>query len=337
MVRALFRIISVVCVAVSAYADAAKEQRCTDLGSACICSDTLDVNDGSVSAPHDWTNSPDASECAVFDWSGGNIFQSTGASVGMPAGSSVGFVQDLANTGFHEFYGDKTPNGPARECLRWYVKHSSTIDRACTTNNHKMITVQGTDPGGSHNAFQLEEPDNASCGSGTPFNDFEAFSAIGDIDDGTNCSAYQSLCDDSPIQSTHDFGPGDCISNWCRIEVCLTTRGQGGDLGTAGAGPYWAESYVLPLDGSTESFRRTYMGDSTWDNCLGGGGACSPDQFAINMLIDTGSADYWISHVLQARWSTDAAQRIGAASEMEGSATVSGTLVGGKLSGGKIR
>lgn len=305
----------------SALADSAKEQRCTDLGSNCVCSDTLDVNAGSISAPHDWTNSPEASDCDAWDWSGGNIVSRSAASVGVPSGSSVTWVQDLINTGYHDFSGDSSPQGPARECLRWYVKHSPGIDRACATNNHKMITIQGTDPGGSHNAFELEERDNASCGSSAPFNQFYAFSAIGETDVSTDCGPYQSKCNDSPPVSTHSYGPGDCINNWCRIEICLATRGEGGNLGVAGAGPYWVESYILPLDGSsTESFRRTYMGDRSWDHCVGGG-ACSPDYFSVNMLIDTGSDSYWISHLMQARWGSDAGQRIGASTEFEGSGT----------------
>lgn len=308
-------------------ADFAKERRCTDLGAACKCSETLDVDQGvftMVGSNYDFPNTPTASDCDHFEWSG--TMRSVAAPlVGMPVGSTVAFVQSLASVGTQTFSGGGGNNyltGPVKECIRWYTKNTNAIGHSSQAQGCNDKFFFGRNYNVPTDSFSIEEIDSPACGSGPPFPAYRGYSDLA-IDSGESCAAYGSLCSDSHTSSsTLTYGPGDAINNWMRAEVCFTTRGvAGGNLGAVNGGPYWAEVMLKPLDGvSPEVLTRFWLGKTVW--------ASRRPAMYIDMDIDHDAGDYWISSVMQANWATDdglginSAQRIGPSAELEGAGAV---------------
>jgi hypothetical protein len=305
-----------------ASANSAVEQRCTDLGvynastnpnGACVGSETMDVNENGgapFSAMHNWSNSPSSSEFKLNDFSGTMQSVPIANAGARPSGNVVQYVTDLASTGFQMISArtDRNFSKPARECLRWYVKHSTSIYGSNGSGcNHKLLFMK-------NGGFALEEQDR-SCTSGGPYGPLVFYSDHGETQ---TCTAG-ALCADSVLAGagylSPSYSPSDCMNNWCRVEVCATTRNvPGADLTQANKGPYWGEVYVKPLDGRPEGSGRVWLGLNGFlsDGHIG---------IELNNDIQQGSASYWISYVMQAGWNTDSGQRIGAATEFEGGGT----------------
>jgi hypothetical protein len=353
-------------------------------GDTCICSEPLDANDDPSDSPNNWSDSPAASDCEPLSgansWGGPVVgMESVATSVPGAETPAAGtnppsFVQNAGNGEFHGLGAGQNgenpcPVGSERCCTRYYARFADDNDAPCRFNNWKMFTVQGV-LAGSFNVVQLggKDQEAPACDNtpGPPWGKFKVASSVGSNDQSvTSCEVgdcgdcttgdYEAKCLDSGEDSGFGdwlswrvegftYGPDDCFDNYCRIEACLTTREEGGDLGADDPGPVWTDVWIKPLDdASPEEYHRVFTGDSDWSNGCSGG-ACQPSYFGVNLLQETTTTPFYVSHIMHASFGTDkdqgaaadSTQRIGASVEFEGPAT-SGSLTGGSLTGGSLK
>lgn len=301
---------------VLAYGPNGEEDRCTELGVNCDCSETHDTV-----APHyvtsafppggcggffcvNPTNSTGASlECGPsvapgYFWITGSTSQNPGTfwsivpETGMPPGNTVTNVW-RANTHGGGAHSEGTVSGDItsatrRLCQRIYKKFSSDYSLYPDCNNKVMEIDWG--------GFEYQS-------STTTAGSVIAISVVG------AGSGFRGTL--APVGDS--ITPADCVNTWCRIEQCADGNIQ---AGTSLVGDF----YVDTTDGAKHAERTAInIGSGTggisfiWPENLhrefsGGGTACN------------GTAEY--SHVMQASWDTAAGQRIGPAREVEGTGSV---------------
>lgn len=274
------------------------EQRCDELGDACLMSETLDTEEYvSVNAQDiDFANS--TSKEATRAWTRHSVepVHTGDARVAMPAGSSVSWVLQSNEwghgTGHMNLSSDIVPPGTRRLCVRSYIRFSEDF----------VSMGQGTDTGycGANKIMELFHGSTDVQLSNTGGDNIQLW-----------CGPY-STC---PVSNELDeaqlaggAGIAACTHSWCRAEMCLS-----GDV--AGSGPNALEGYVEQVgvaNPGRKEFVRTNVGHTH--------GALSEIWPATGYRQCEGSdlGVKWISHAMVAAWPSDEGQFVGRSREVEG-------------------
>jgi len=325
---------------------ASPEQRCTDLGANCICSEPLNTTTYTVVPGTNFAFNPADSttkECAVEGLAGAVYeidpnenpdVRATNDSTVMnrlPPGHTNSFVLrgPIDNTVGLLFIGTKLkPSDPtARVAIRAYVFYSPTFNFHNDTNPAFQ---------GCNNSGKIWQPwPSSSPGSG-PILQSSA--------DGIGWGAY-SWARYSPFIDCCTLGPGydpaSLVSSdgkrgrWWRTELIITKRDSGGVQFKAyfkdvtNNGPEFVAWDTSKACGTTPEPPGCGPGTG-WTSVMATG--LIPPSVVDNLLLDgfrdkgtgtscTGFAAY--AHIMVAGWNTDAGQRIGPAKEIEGGGTAS--------------
>jgi len=198
------------------------EQRCTDLGQACICSEPLDFTEAVGTIPFDPpdTEGAGAKECkggpTLFgDESRLQINRIAGSSIGLPGVTSVLEAPASADWSIREWNRDMTGK---TWCERHYLRWTTDYENPCNgcPDDKRVKGPRNQKPqGGAHPDFQSgwnlgsNGSFNWSCqgGFGTPFGKCTNAQASGDY-----------------------IGFADCKGSWCRIEHCFDHNSSTGAL-----------------------------------------------------------------------------------------------------------
>ncbi len=275
----------------------AQEERCTELGASCICSEPF--NAGSFESyqcdRRSCMNPSDTNqkECSGefrhgYSWYGGDALEvvaTPGTAENLPAGNSVDYVwrsHDEGNNVHHVMHAGGVTNSTRRICTRHYFKTSSDYndgEGSCSNRKHidfakgggaRVFFVRDQGPG-----YRLEMP------------------------------GYRTAPDN--VWGAGDLMNADCRTGWCRVELCIDGDVQNlRDLSVDG--------YIQQVGGPKRSeFPRKFIG-----NAPGGDGY--QDSWLLNMYREGSGCRGWrqFSHVMFAGWNSASGQYIGPACEMEG-------------------
>ncbi len=306
---------------------AANEARCTELGTNCIGSEPL--NTATYTDPvdnHNWnpsdTNSPDK-ELNLEGGTGdvintsGTVSTLTGVTTGemftaMPATKSASIVY-LAkgpvggSAGFigHSFSG---ASPTARRAYRWYEYYSTDFqleNGACT--NHSKIVQFGRQP--SLSAI--------ISGNGS----YLIYGWIGWMTDPLDCCVRGPGANTAAYEGT--YTQANIRGKWFRFELIITnvlTTGSTSVIQLYMRNITDGTDEVLLIDTSTPT---TQAVGTDWTSTFATTlkpVATALDQMWIDSFVNgTCAGFHGFTHLLAAAWSTDAGQRIGAATEIEGS------------------
>jgi hypothetical protein len=286
----------------------AEEQRCIDLASNCICSEPFQMT--SFSSGPDFWNPTDSTtkECSVEDAVHGasivrtasDITSSTNATAlsKLPGGNTVSrFVRagaDHEGT-FYAGHGLAVSSSYVRLAARWYIWHTAAFDFKLenTCENSKIAQF-----------------DNGALvdytSGGTGFHTYNYLSFTPSVD-----------CCVSGPGPDHDVAAGDMKGKWWRWEVVLTNR-NGPD--------FRIEMYAKNVTDNTAELKVIDLWDDPSVDNLTPPSLMSQITSNNHRFASTGSCNGWIglSHYMMAGWTTNAGQRIGAASEVEGGVGASG-------------
>jgi hypothetical protein len=215
----------------------------------------------------------------------------------MPAGNVVNYV--WRKTGSTQSSNDTVSgavpaSGQKRLCVRYYAKFSQdfhSYDTAPNCTREKIQELQVRPTSGAQ--FQSEVQGNPDS--------FHIFWSIGE----------------NLTRSGADYGPNNCVNNWCRLEMCFGA--VTGDIPGGGTG--LPEAWVQPIDGSSPE-NHYYLASGT-PQAFRGPTADTYGAWIINAYNqDNCSANVrYISYAMAASWGTNNGQRIGAAPEVEGAGT----------------
>lgn len=293
----------------------AEEQRCKDLGAACICSEPLNTNSFTLSGgdslnPTD-TNSKQCSNggtSAMTMKAGESAFLIPTAETGMPAGNSVNWVWRNNHTYGPALEGNgNTPlrSSTKRVCYRYYTRFSENYDGG-------DIRVNPSSPNCDVGKFSQIQWTPAGYFVGVGSGGRKGRSSAPSLQ-------YNWSGVNRKLSETGPLTYADCYGNWCRFEMCVS-----GDF-AGGTGNFFAEGHMIRLsDSKRVDWIRTNMGTGTpglnlafrWIyesyrensslSCTNGG---SPSSYAS-----------WreASHLMQAEFTADAGTFIGPAYEIEG-------------------
>ena len=298
----------------------AEEQRCTELGSNCDCSEPLGGSFSVTDIGGSWLTNPDNSvgdlQCgnSTGDFFDGNkdpnIYLTNVPASGMPAGSSVTEVYRWsATTGIMTGSGrtDKVTSTTRRLCQRVYMKFSSDFSRWTDCNNKIMEMVW-------HN--------NGSIQSSTSAQDSPILLRVTETFPNSDFGNH--------FPGPDQIGIDQCITTWCRIELCVSGNIQAGTNMTA-------DFYVSTTDGQLQASK---TGISLGDTGTGTLYLLWPLNIFREPAFGTCQGYRELSHVMQASWDTDSGQTIGPAYEIEGSGggqPARKHLRGGGFSGGALK
>lgn len=347
-VIALGILISVWCLSGDVYA-AGNESRCDALGSNCICSEPLNTNSYSTISTF-WKNPADTTtkECAVEGVAGGAMEVSSGfgaaassgaAITALPAAHTNTWVYQTPNGGgTSNFFGSTVPDGSltARRSIRFYFYYSSDY----------TITGDGTGATNCNSGKMAQFGRNVWEG---PLWVNEGVWSFYDINASLGWNqTVDPCCSDGVGPGNYQTGPNDADTKgrWWRVEI-ITHNSN-----TTGPGTYF-EMFIKDVTNNGPELHvidtsQTRTSPSAWTstNATTLHPTGNLNFYAVNMFRGdlgtppndcVGQASY--SHLLIAGWDTDADQRIGAATEIEGSggSTYSGSLSGGFLMQGVVR
>lgn len=310
------------CLFILQPAAAAPEQRCTDLGGNCVCSEPMDVKDGSAVQNH-WNPSDSTKkQCEA-----GEGFWGCSEPDTLPQHLNPKAVSDLDFGGMHppsyvleQLHGYcDSPNmksantGARRRCARWYERFGK--DYLCAINvdaepscggNHitgKMFDTTGT--GGESTDHQLviqaKETTDPYCGAPGHCGPFQ-FQSDDPTNGGEESFTFQTMSPDKCRADANGKG------GWCRMELCIGSIDH--DL-TTGGNRYYEVRVKQLSTGLTETIKSThtrlfntgvnYFRLNAWNNQTG----------------ETARIEF--SHFMEASYATDSGQWIGPAIEIEGS------------------
>lgn len=285
----------------------AQEQRCLDLGANCVCSEPLNTNamgfDGTLYFNPGDSNSK---QCAGERNTGESMLGYNGSSftavapTGLPAG--INYVWETRRA--RSAQGSKVTDPAVRRvCHRAYVKYSSDYQwkdqgsgGTCDANKAAEVHYSGGPPGGSALHWDFAEGGDAwrltiiNFGGQAPYN--------------TAHSGPISL--------------DDCKGEWCRLEICESGEIKAGKNLSA-------EAYVTVVTGAKAGQQEVWAKRSIGDKAVGTTDYDTP--WILNLYRQGQCAGVkQITHSMQAAWTSDSGQLIGAAQEVEGA--------GGGTSGG---
>jgi hypothetical protein len=304
----------------------AAEQRCTDLGANCVCSEPLNTNSftQSITGGGAWYNPVDSTtkECkdgynvpaggAVLVTVARDLFGSNSGEeiTNLPAGHTNTWVSRRPNGhagGWETGAGYGTmPPGKARFAARWYIYYSAVYDfafeNACTngtianilndSGNHGLtLTAQGGVPAAYNFIFWTPSQDCCNSGPARNFLDLRA------------------------------TGKG----KWWRFEV-IVMRPNGDGNAVHGTGTV-VELYMKNVTDNGPELKVIDTTVTTQGNPILLAQSSADKTFNLRPFSSIIAHPYRagtcagfnaISHYMAAAWDTDAGQRIGAAVEIEG-------------------
>lgn len=284
---------------------AAAEKRCTDLGSDCICSEPMNVNDGTLS-PSGWnpSDSPSSTECRSrfmeSSCSSGSLTTTRIDDLDYGGSNPPGFA--FRSTGTECFTWlvgeDGAPGADQRLCSRFYVRVDNNFVGAgqknggCPREDFKMWDMCNGHP----NCSQMTENTGSGCGSAGNYHRW-----VLNVD---SLSIENNYFLTSPDNFSWEGCRKDASGNggWCRVEICAS-----GDLDGNGSKQYQAK--VTALDSG-----RVAQATST------AASGAPLDQFHFNFDLEGNApAGYEVAYYMEASWPSNSGQFIGPAAEIEGS------------------
>jgi hypothetical protein len=270
---------------------AAAEQRCNELGAACLCSERFNTNQFSTSNST-WMNPTDSNpkQCEEIGGTGTavtptNWSQHTGASVGLPQLSYVWATK----SGWT--FGRPITSATRRLAVRYYFRFSSDFQYgetgSCGSSKLSQIAWNAT------NQHTPEFQWAGLVGPKAPAIRVQGFSS-------NNYEAWNA-----PVVFEGGFTYDVCKTRWCRLEMIVS-----GDV-LAGRNIFVEGSVVAVGTNQRAVTPRTAVGSASGSHSVvypepvNGfrGGSCAGTRY--------------ISHQVQAAWTSDAGQTIGAAREIE--------------------
>lgn len=287
------------------------EQRCTDLGSACICSEPLQAT-SYPEGTNDFKNPNDTSsqECSQDGVTGGaitrtadDVVASTDATAlaALPAGHSVArFVRasDAHEGTFNLGHNTAVASSMVRLAARWYIYRTPTFDfQGEVTCDNSKITE-----------FNNDSRVDVTTDAGTA--NFHTYNYL-------TFSPSVDCCVSGPAGSGGNTMPtSDMKGKWWRYEVVMTNR----------AGPdYRMQFYGRNVtDNDAELEIIDLWNNPNVDNLtppsLMSQIFSNNHRFHNEVTHPGGACRGWIglSHYMMAGWDSNAGQRIDAASEVEG-------------------
>jgi hypothetical protein len=303
---------------------AGNEARCDELGANCICSEPMNTSTWTDALNSIWFNPSDTTtkQCSSsgvvaggFLEDGSGFTDYSGVSSGeqitnLPAAHTNTYVLKIADgqggtAAGHRFSGgDPT----ARRAIRFYKYYSSSpaydwVGGACLNSN--KIAQGGW---------------NGALTGGPMFTETAGTWSFYDINTAYGHNESVDCCDGpGPGESATGPALSTLRGKWIRYEAVFT------NLTTSGASSF--QWYMKNVTDNTAEIRLvdttqsngTGVGKWSTSNASNFGYTTVMDELSINMFRNgtcAGSASF--SHYLAAAWSTDAGQRIGAATEIEG-------------------
>jgi|CXWL01.1.fsa_nt_gi hypothetical protein len=328
-------------------AHGAIEQRCTDLGSACLCSEPLNTATYTAvpGAPFAWNPADTLStekECNLEGLGKGALFEGSASGTTDKFGTNAQAILGTLPAGHTNTHVLRGPDGhtgqwflghqfasgdpTVRSSLRFYVYFSNPYQQAAdsTCLNSGKLTQMGPRGAITTNATGNGWGIYSWNASGTPADAWKATPVV-------NASSAQPDCCAIGPGDVSPTGPNRTLFNlnalqgkWVRVETVMHNR-----AGTPG----WSiEMYMKNItdDGLEYQILNTAVACSTAD-CGAGTGWVAPD-YTVNFKPSGPINDMWldlfrngtctgylaVSHIMVAAWATDLGQRIGAAAEIEG-------------------
>lgn len=291
----------------------AGEQRCTELGARCLCSEPLNGPEtayGGIlsNSKFDPASSDDASECWGRAGGGFQSFDSDGnqtmASVSTFGSAKYALRQGVGG-GYYWLYGMKVDGheavaGDQTICWRYYKQVDSDYGStgaytgACGSGETWRNKIMSTGLRGQ--SVQLEEGEGGeTCRIGS------SYPITLSVDNGPNSGNYYPL---------PKVGYDSCKSKPCRIEMCIS-----GNIKNGTNIVYRAK--VVPLSTGVESSvtspTMTSLSGTTNDFVWGG-----------DMFHTGGHGGSYVNYFIQAQWNDANVHWIGAAPEVEGAGSGTG-------------
>ena len=316
-------------------ANAASEARCAEIDAepasgSCHCAEAMqDGSIGSISASHNWTDSPAADECGLLNLTAS---AETVTESGMPPGNTIDRVLLInggeAGAGRVAYVPTPVlpPAGTNRMCMRYYATYATDFapvtdnNRGCDTERNKMGQF-----GWATHLVQLQETVQptwtGSCVAAPDYGNIYLTNS-----NANNYTLRNGLSAGVTYQDCH-VGTG-----WCRIEVCVS-----GDI-LAGTG-ISTEARITTLS-DNDVYEAVQSDGGQTMGVMNNADNTSTDWYHGQAPTGTGiegEGDFWVSHVLYATWDTDNDQWIGAASEIEGGAAAAPSVSGASITGGSVQ
>lgn len=288
-----------------------EEYRCTDLGANCICSEPMDNNDSPAPGGYNPSDSTGDKECTDVNggWYDANWIKTTqdrhttATATGVrafPTGSTVSRHLRIEEGGVPGEIvlwlrgQDDMPSNVRRACQRQYLQVATNYTSAsyegngCATERNKVFEVQWDNGGGF---AQIQEGLNNSCTEYRSFNLAYSFGVSG------NFYTPSGIDWDVCMEGT----------GWCRFEMCV-----GGNV-EAGTDVYVEAQIKVLSTGNTYT-----LGPTATSSSVGGPLTNFAGDLYHGQGAGTHDGDLNISHFMQASWTTDSGQWIGASYEVEG-------------------
>ena len=282
----------------------AEEQRCTELGSVCVCSEPLNVNQ---SWPADTFIDPSDSTTKPCPGQGNNnksvYLKNGGASVsafGFPSGSSVQWVLRVDGGGIANITGQDMAFSVGTLCVRLYQRFSTDFPVPLDPMRAKLQ--------------ELSEANLLHQMQWDPF----------DVDGRGRVEVVGFDVSQNVPYTGQEVILSDCQSSWCRMEICIEKP----DSST-----FFAKARIVVLDtGKTMDFTSN-TGNANTINIT--------TPWIGNLFRQNSSQGFrYVSYGMQAYWPSGTGQWIGPASEIEGSGggqPARKHLRGGGFSGGALK
>jgi hypothetical protein len=294
----------------------AQEQRCTELGADCFCSEPMNTDQYRVYGGNPnffGLDEPNTKRCPGSLGSGGgfifydpqgnpgsagnDLYPVATGGLGLPA--EVQWVWRNDSTGgisHATTHGTIMDDAAVKKvCWRYYVRYSDDYigdeTPTCNANKAHQANFNGRGP-----LLHADNMDHVGPNSQPKIRmDF--------FDRGNGYEVFL-------LSGGGSLRESDCSNEWCRAESCID-----GNFDSGTDYYVWGE-WVGVSSGKTYTFPRQYVG-----NGRDGGGMASPH---INMYRQSDGSPgclghKWISHLIEARFGhRDPAAKIGASCEMEG-------------------
>ena len=315
-------------------AEAANEQKCTQLSKNCICSEPMNTAtwpgfNGSFFNPADTTSQDKQCRTSGLDAfiEDGAGFRyrtlSSGEAINaLPAGHTLKYVLATPEGGGGQFAGTvmRSSEGvpTARRAARWYIYYSPNF----------VWGNGGADTGGGkcNNSSKLFQLGGRGAGTGGPMLSAHVGTwGFYDISTSLNWNQSAACCQSAPGQDpASPRNAASFLGKWWRYEFILH------NAATTGPSTYW-EVYAKNVTDNGPEYRVVNASvsqtgvENTWDGTLLTNLHPTSEltDYSINMFRNSLAGDpcpgyYAFTHFLAAAWDTDANQRIGAAVEVEG-------------------
>ncbi len=324
-------LVALIAVAMGAGTAQAQEQRCSDLGADCFCSEPMNTNQYKVYPGNSGffgLNEPNSKRCPGQVGNDGYIFYDGRgdpsksnnkihpvSAAGLDLPPEVQWVwrntsrSGVSNATTH--FDVMRDSSIKKVCWRYYVRYSNDYvgdeTPSCNANKAHQAAFKGGGP-----LLHADNMDHVGSNSQPKIRmDF--------FDRGNGHRVFL-------LSGNGSLRESDCSNEWCRVETCMD-----GNFDSGTDYYVWSE-WAGVASGKTYTFPRQYVGNNR------DGGGMTGTQ--INMYRQSDGSPgclghKWISHLMEARFGhRDPSVTIGPACEMEG--TCGGQAGGGGGGGGAL-